>query len=242
MFRDHSERLDGAGRRRAGLAVLLFAGLIAAFAALVTGARAANYSYPATYSGSAVPAGTVEFDTAADGASVTRFAVSNVLTTCGIISGTTTGTFPIANESFSSGSSTAVGIRFNGSFPAVQQAQGTLSFRIIGFFPASCTSADVPWTATTSTPPRDTVAPQTTISSGPSGKTGAEKATFRFRSSEAGSTFQCKLDAKPWSSCRSPKAYRNLKDGRHIFKVRARDAAGNVDPTPAKRSWRVEHL
>lgn len=228
----------GSGRRR-GLGALIAAGLIAAVSALAPAANATTHSYPATYSGTTLTGGTVEFDTSADGASVTRFAVANVLTTCGIVSATSTGTFPIVNNSFSNPSVT--GLRFNGNFTGPQQAQGTVSLRTIGFFPPSCTSADVSWTASTSVPPPDKTPPQTKISSGPAGKTGAEKATFRFRSSEAGSTFQCKLDRKPWRSCRSPKTYRDLKDGKHTFKVRARDGAGNVDPTPAKRSWRVEH-
>jgi hypothetical protein len=29
--------------------------------------------------------------------------------------------------------------------------------------------------------------------------------------------------------------------GAHVFRVRARDRAGNVDPTPAKRSFTVVH-
>ncbi|HEU4600011.1 MAG TPA: hypothetical protein VFS26_09695, partial [Solirubrobacterales bacterium] len=86
----------------------------------------------------------------------------------------------------------------------------------------------------------DTAPPNTKIKSGPSGTTNREKATFRFSSTEAGATFQCKLDRKPWRSCKSPKTYRNLKEGKHTFKVKAKDAAGNVDPTPAKRTWRVE--
>lgn len=233
---DETRPGEGGGRRPGGLAIAI---LIAAVAAFAPAASATTHSYPATYSGTAVTGGTVEFDTSADGASVARFAVANVLTTCGIITGTSTGTFPIVNNSFSNGSSTATGLRFNGSFPAPQRAQGTFSFRIIGFFPPSCTSADVTWSATTTVPPPDVTAPQTSIKSGPSARTEAEKATFRFKSNEAGSSFQCKLDRKPWSGCRSPKTYRNLKPGKHTFKVRARDGAGNTDPSPAKRSWRV---
>ena len=37
----------------------------------------------------------------------------------------------------------------------------------------------------------------------------------------------------------SPKTYRNLKLGKHTFKVRATDPAGNTDPTPAKRSFKI---
>jgi hypothetical protein len=50
---------------------------------------------------------------------------------------------------------------------------------------------------------------------------------------------QCRIDRGLWRACRSPRTYRNLKKGLHTFRVRARDAAGNVDATPAKRSWRI---
>ena len=85
----------------------------------------------------------------------------------------------------------------------------------------------------------DTKPPQTTLTAGPRGSTRAKTATFRFKSSETGSTFKCKLDKGPWTTCRSPKTYRSLRKGAHTFQVRAKDKAGNVDATPAKRSWRV---
>jgi hypothetical protein len=50
---------------------------------------------------------------------------------------------------------------------------------------------------------------------------------------------ESKLDGKPFKSCRSPKTYKKLKSGKHVFKVRATDRAGNVDPTPAKRKFTV---
>jgi hypothetical protein len=54
-----------------------------------------------------------------------------------------------------------------------------------------------------------------------------------------GSTSACKLDARKAARCRSPKRYKHLKPGRHTFKAWAIDAAGNKDPTPAKRKFRV---
>lgn len=54
-----------------------------------------------------------------------------------------------------------------------------------------------------------------------------------------GSTFQCKLDRKPFKKCSSPKTYKKVKPGKHVFRVRAIDKAGNVDPTPAKRKFTV---
>lgn len=68
------------------------------------------------------------------------------------------------------------------------------------------------------------------------------KVKFSFTSNEGGGSFQCKLDRKPFKGCKSPKRYlikaaNRLK--KHTFQVRAIDAAGNVDPTPAKRSFKV---
>lgn len=236
----HSAGHPGGGVRHV-LFPLAAAALVALAGALAPTAIGANYSYPATYSGSAAGGGTVEFDVAADGSAVTRFAASEVETSCGTVSATASGSFAISNDAFSNGSPTATGLRFNGSFPADRQARGTLSFRLVGF--PSCTSADVSWAASTSVaPPASPVAAalQTKISSGPKGRVATRKATFRFHSSESGSTFQCRLDRKAWQPCRSPKSYRGLKEGKHTFRVRARNGAGAVDPTPAKRSWRVE--
>jgi len=81
--------------------------------------------------------------------------------------------------------------------------------------------------------------PQTTISSGPRASTTSRVATFRFRSSKAGSGFQCKLDGGAWRTCRSPKTYKTLKKGRHTFRVRAIGPGGLKDTTPAVRNWRI---
>lgn len=45
------------------------------------------------------------------------------------------------------------------------------------------------------------------------------------------------MDAGTYSACTSPKAYLGLTNGAHAFSVRATDTAGNVDPTPATRTW-----
>ena len=82
---------------------------------------------------------------------------------------------------------------------------------------------------------KDKTAPQTTIVKK---KVKGHTAKFRFVSSETGSTFQCRLDKK-FKPCRSPKKYKRLKPGKHVFEVRAVDAAGNRDKTPAARKFRV---
>ena len=47
------------------------------------------------------------------------------------------------------------------------------------------------------------------------------------------------MDAGSWGSCSSPKSYSNLANGSHTFDVRATDAAGNTDASPASRTWTV---
>src|SRR5947208_529438 len=89
-------------------------------------------------------------------------------------------------------------------------------------------------------PPADTTPPQTTLTSQPPAATTETSAGFSFTASESGASFACKLDAGSWGSCSSPKSYSALAVGTHTFSVRATDAAGNVDATPAVGSWTVE--
>ena len=88
----------------------------------------------------------------------------------------------------------------------------------------------------------DPLAPETTIDSGPPALTASTSASFGFSASESGSTFQCSLDGGAFASCSLPQTYAGLTDGTHQFRVRATDAAGNVDATPATASWRVDTL
>jgi glucose/arabinose dehydrogenase/PKD repeat protein len=85
----------------------------------------------------------------------------------------------------------------------------------------------------------DRTAPNTTITSGPSGTVSSTSATFSFASSESGSTFECRLDGGAFVACRSPHTLQNLGRGKHTFAVRAIDRAGNADASPATRSWTV---
>jgi hypothetical protein len=77
-------------------------------------------------------------------------------------------------------------------------------------------------------PPPDKTAPKVTIKKAPKAKSTATTAKFKFVSNEAGSTFQCKLDKGKFKKCKSPKTYKKLKPGKHVFKVKATDGAGNV--------------
>jgi hypothetical protein len=91
-------------------------------------------------------------------------------------------------------------------------------------------------------------APQTYIFMRPNGVVPDTSAHFTFYSSEAGSTFECKLDLAGFSACNTPvpgttsfqKNYSGLPDGPHAFVVRAIDADGNIDPTPTTAKWRID--
>jgi hypothetical protein len=81
---------------------------------------------------------------------------------------------------------------------------------------------------------------ETAIGSAPSGTVNSASASFGFSSDPVGASFECKLDGGTFDPCASPKEYTGLSDGPHAFDVRAVDAAGNRDPTPASRSWTVD--
>jgi hypothetical protein len=86
----------------------------------------------------------------------------------------------------------------------------------------------------------DLTPPNTTIVDGPSGLVPVASASFTFTSNEAGSTFACSLDGAPFAPCTSPFAATGLAQGAHSFTVRATDAAGHADPSPASRGWTVD--
>jgi len=85
----------------------------------------------------------------------------------------------------------------------------------------------------------DRAAPDTTITGGPNGTVTVNTASFSFSASEAGARFECSLDGGAFAPCSSPQSYGGLTDGDHSFAVRAVDAAGNVDPSPATQSWKA---
>ena len=99
------------------------------------------------------------------------------------------------------------------------------------------------WTSTVHLGPflilPDTVVPQTSITAGPR-KYGTSIATFEFESNEKSAMIECSLDRAQFETCASPKTYTGLARGKHSFRVRAVDGAGNTDPTPATREWDVD--
>ncbi len=86
----------------------------------------------------------------------------------------------------------------------------------------------------------DLQAPETTITKAPKKKSKKRKAKFEFSSNEPGSTFECSLDGKPFAPCTSPLKTKKLKRKKHTFAVRATDAAGNTDASPAEAKFKVK--
>ncbi len=86
----------------------------------------------------------------------------------------------------------------------------------------------------------DTTPPNATITVPPPASTNATAAAIIFTSNEGNSRFECQLDGAGFSACTSPVAYTGLAEGLHTFSVRSIDVAGNVDPTPATSTWRID--
>lgn len=91
----------------------------------------------------------------------------------------------------------------------------------------------------------DTVAPETSFAALPAKLirtlTMWAWARFQFRASEGNASFLCRVDRGRFRSCPALFA-RWFRVGRHAVRVKARDAAGNVDPTPAVFRFRVKRI
>jgi hypothetical protein len=97
--------------------------------------------------------------------------------------------------------------------------------------------------ATDPTPARrtwtiDTTAPDSAITDGPSGRVSSTAASLRFAATDG--TFECSLDGAAFAACTSPQDYDALAEGAHTFAVRARDAVGNLETSPATRDWTID--
>src|SRR6185436_21055518 len=79
-----------------------------------------------------------------------------------------------------------------------------------------------------------------TLTSTPANPSNSASASFSFTASEGGSAFACQLDVGGFGACTSPQSYSGLGTGSHTFQVRATDAAGNVDASPASVSWTID--
>jgi subtilase family protein len=91
----------------------------------------------------------------------------------------------------------------------------------------------------------DTKAPQTSFRKHPPKviRTEGQRArgVFRFGSDEQGVTFSCKIDTSPFRIC-GARLVRRFSVGSHVVRVKARDAAGNVDQSPAVFRFKVKQV
>jgi hypothetical protein len=93
----------------------------------------------------------------------------------------------------------------------------------------------------------DTTAPETTITSGPTGWIGATSATFEWTGSDGitkleNLVYSYRIDGGSWSTFSSTTSttFTGLLEGSHTFEVKAKDQVGNEDLTPAKRSFSID--
>jgi hypothetical protein len=84
--------------------------------------------------------------------------------------------------------------------------------------------------------------PDTEILSGPSASTSATSATFTFGSNIAATGYSCRLDDAASAPCTNPLSLTGLAPGAHRLNVRATDAYGASDRTPAQFTWTVAPL
>ena len=86
--------------------------------------------------------------------------------------------------------------------------------------------------------------PDTSISAGPANPSSTNNASFAFTGTPGAggpevTTFECQLDGGAFAPCASPQSYTDLSKGTHTFRVRAVDAQGFVDLSPASASWTI---
>jgi hypothetical protein len=92
----------------------------------------------------------------------------------------------------------------------------------------------------------DNTPPDTAITGGPAGATSQTAAAFTFTGSDnlvpaSHLAFSWRLDGGGWSeySGATTATFTGLAAGSHVFEARARDVAGNEDPTPDVRAFTV---
>ncbi|GAB3811423.1 hypothetical protein GCM10028895_01550 [Pontibacter rugosus] len=127
----------------------------------------------------------------------------------------------------------------NGSWsltPATALAQGehNLSAKAVDAAGNSSTSsASVKFTI-------DSLAPETTIATGPAEYESSKEATFEFESNETNVTFQVSLNGAGYVDAETPYTIKNLSEGTQTLAVRAVDISGNTDASPVTYTWVVD--
>lgn len=254
-------------RTRAPLATGL-AALVALLAG--ASPAAAHHSYPATYYGTFDESGTLVTFTVWADETVKEFAFSAANTSCGSLSEGKVEGFDTVGEEHDFLIGPAAGFNARGRFDEFRTARGTLRIPIpfggeclipwtattTAQLPPECHDnhdndgdgkvdhpADPDCVSKNHSPERDTTPPDTIITSGPlNGATVGRGAVFQFAGYPSSDTasFLCQLDTAPYEPCTTGKSYFPLTEGQHTFRVKAVDAAGNQDPSPATRTFTAD--
>jgi hypothetical protein len=82
---------------------------------------------------------------------------------------------------------------------------------------------------------------RTRITFAPASKTRSRNPVFRFvdATGQASTSFRCKFDRKPWRACSSPLRLKKLSRGKHVLAIEGVNGAGEVEPAPVKRRFKV---
>ena len=86
----------------------------------------------------------------------------------------------------------------------------------------------------------DTTPPETDIGTAPANPTPSLTGTFTFDSDDTDATFECSLNGAAFVACPGTFTTPTLAAGPQTISVRAKDLAGNVDPTPAIYPWVID--
>jgi hypothetical protein len=119
-----------------------------------------------------------------------------------------------------------------------EPSMGAFQLFITAELPALPAAPQPSGTAVPSNPSRDTTEPETKIDK-TSLRAATRSAKFWFSASEPVQGFLCRLDRGDYKPCRSPRTFKRLKPGRHVFLVKAIDLAGNVDGSAALARFAV---
>jgi hypothetical protein len=132
-------------------------------------------------------------------------------------------------------------IYFLGNAPT---AGDSVFLRNSGLSSVTRSSTATGWGSTWSDMPvvTDELPPETSLDVTPNSMTSSLVASFEFSGSDDRSpvTFECSVDGESYVSCASPFSTPTLSVGPHMFAVRAVDAVGNIDLTPASYTWTIE--
>jgi hypothetical protein len=113
-------------------------------------------------------------------------------------------------------------------------SQGAHTFRVTATAPGATESAAATrsWTVDTVAPPKPVV------TKGPDDPSSNTNAGFDYTVADATASFQCQLDAGPFTNCaKNHTEYPKAGVGDHCFVVRAVDAAGNVSAQSTAWCW-----